>query len=116
SPTRLPSTTLFRALAPVQGLVADQYPHDAARLVGQFDGAGHFPFVALDVRADPHPEGDAQAEFLGQPGNVRLAAFHRIGADVVGLPADQLQVAADVLLAGVAVVARILAGSEWRER
>ncbi|MND51741.1 hypothetical protein D3C80_427350 [compost metagenome] len=39
----------------VNGLVADHHANHAARGVGDFNGAGDFPFVAFQVRADPDP-------------------------------------------------------------
>src|SRR5690606_10034401 len=98
-----------------QRLVAGRDPHHAARVVGQLDGSGNLAFVALVAVADPDPERYAQAEFLGQAGDVGQLAVHRVGAGAVGVPAQQLQVLTDLLGAGVGPGLRVLPGTEGRE-
>ncbi|MNH07204.1 hypothetical protein D3C79_665930 [compost metagenome] len=97
-----------------QRFVADHDPHDTARAVGQFDGFLDFPLVALKVRADPHPQGHAQAELFGQARNLRLCAFHRIDTDAVGQLAELFEVLAQFVLARVLALLRALALAERR--
>ncbi|MCY1345665.1 hypothetical protein D9M69_317300 [compost metagenome] len=102
-------------LATEQGLVTHHHANHAAGRVGDFDGLGDLALVAFLVRADPHTQGHPQAEFLGQARDVGQAAVHRVGADVVGLLAQQFEVLADLLVGGVAVLLRVLVRAERRE-
>jgi len=95
-------------------LVTHHHPHDAAGGIGQFDGTHDFPLVALQVRADPDPQGHAQAELFREPRDVFQAAVHRIGTDVVGQLAHDLQVATHFIVGRVLVLLRELALLERR--
>ncbi len=99
---------------PEQRFVTDHYPHDAARTVGQFDGALDLTFVTFKVRADPDTQGHAQTELFGQLGNIAQGAVDRVGTDVVRQLAHDLEVATHFFVAGVLVFLRELALLERR--
>ncbi|MNN03675.1 hypothetical protein D3C81_1163740 [compost metagenome] len=100
----------------VNGLVADHHANHAARGVGDFNGAGDFPFVAFLVRADPDPQGHPQAELFRQFRDVLQRAVDRVDADVVRQLAHDLQVATHLIVGRVLVFLRELALLEWRVR
>ncbi len=97
-----------------QRLVAHGHANHAARVVGQIDGLGDLALVAFLVVADPDAQGHAQAELLGDCRNVGQRAVHRVGADVVGVLAQQLQVLANLRIAGIDALLRALALAERR--
>ncbi|CRM96853.1 hypothetical protein [Pseudomonas sp. 22 E 5] len=97
-----------------QRFVTHHHSYDAARGVGDLDGALDLAFVAFQVRADPDPEGHAQAELFRQLGDVPQGAVHRIGADVVRQLAHDRKVLTHLLIGGVLVFLRVLALLERR--
>ena len=97
-----------------QRFVAHHYAHDAARGVGDLDSALDLPLVTLKVRADPDPQGHAQAELFGQLGNIPQGAVHRVGTDVVRQLAHDRKVLTHLFVGRVLVFLRILALLERR--
>ncbi|MNO72174.1 hypothetical protein D3C76_631130 [compost metagenome] len=99
-----------------QRFVANHDTDHAARGVGQLDRLADFPLVALQVRADPDPQSDAQAKLFGQVRDVGLAAFDGVDADAVGELAHLLQVLTHFIVAGVLALLRALPKAERRVR
>ena len=99
-----------------QRLVTHHYAHHAARGIGQLDGGGNFPLVALKVGADPDAQCHAQAELLGQPWDVCLGAFHGVNADAVGQFAELFQVLTHFFVTGVLPLLRAFTQAERRIR
>ncbi|MNI09019.1 hypothetical protein D3C73_620730 [compost metagenome] len=96
--------------------VADHHTNHAARRVGDFDGAGNFPFVAFLVRTDPDPQCHPQTKLFRQFRDVLQGAIDRVDADVIRQLAHDLQVATHLIVGRVLVFLRELALLEWRVR
>ncbi|MNC11981.1 hypothetical protein D3C75_596920 [compost metagenome] len=97
------------------GFVADHHAHDAALALGDLDAALDLPLVGGLVVAQPDAQGHAQAGFLGQARDFAEHAIDRVGADVVGLSAQQLEVGTHLVLARIGAVLRALVQAERRE-
>ncbi len=86
-----------RALAAVDGLVADDEPVDIAVLAGELDGRAHLSRVAVLVPVDPGPDGDLQVELVGDRRHELDAGGRGIGADRLGIGCDGLEIRANLL-------------------
>ncbi|MNQ63028.1 hypothetical protein D3C85_773950 [compost metagenome] len=114
-PVEVDDQVLAADLAAEQRFVAHHHANHATGGIGDLDGLGDLALVALLVRADPDTQGHPQAELFGQARDIGQGAVHRVGADAVRLLAHQLEVLADLLVVGVAVLLGVLIRAEGRE-
>ena len=105
---------LGREVVAEQHLVAHDHPGDRVRIGTRLgDQQLDLAFVVLQPLVDLRAGHHLQPLLLRQPEHLRVL-LHGVGADVVRIPVQQLEIGGDLLVVGIALLERALVALEER--